>query len=230
MTKARKPVASIAAWPPCARCSLLAFGHRTGYLHFNVGAAIRPLPQVNRGVERILLERDTLNLIHVAGAPTPQGRRNQVLLQFLYYTGARVSEACALQWRDLHDLEGHRPVVAIHGKGGPDHSCLPPLAAPCPCQPRPGPGRGRTCSAAHLGPCLPGYHYPLCARAARQKQWAQTADSQSLENLAREQLHPVLRNVYGPILQCGSIGADIIFTDPKGYDGLCAGVANGIPG
>ncbi len=63
--------------------------------------------------------------------------------------------------------------------------------------------------------------------------WAQTADSQSLENLAREQLNqlnPVLRNVYGPLLQCGSIGADIIFTDPKGYDGLCAGVANGIPG
>ncbi len=60
--------------------------------------------------------------------------------------------------------------------------------------------------------------------------WAQTAASQSLENLAWEQLNPVLRNVYGPILQCGSIGADIIFTDPKGYDGLCAGVANGMPG
>ena len=52
------------------------------------------------------------------GQPTPQGRRNQALLQFLYYTGARVAEACGLQWRDLQDLAGERPVVAIHGKAG----------------------------------------------------------------------------------------------------------------
>ena len=67
--------------------SLLTFGQRTGYLQFNVGAA---------------------------------------LLQFLYYTGARVAEACGLQWRDLQDLAGARPVAAIHGKGGRTrHVALP---------------------------------------------------------------------------------------------------------
>ena len=106
--------------------SLLTFGQRTGYLQFNVGAAVRPLPQADRLAERILPERDTLNLIHAAGAATPQGRRNQALLQFLYYTGARVAEACGLQWRDLQDLAGARPVVAIHGKGGRTrHVALP---------------------------------------------------------------------------------------------------------
>ena len=106
--------------------SLLTFGQRTGYLHFNVGAALRPLPQADRLAERILPEGDTLNLIHAAGAPTPQGRRNQALLQFLYYTGARVAEACGVQWRDLQNLAGNRPVVAIHGKGGRTrHVALP---------------------------------------------------------------------------------------------------------
>ena len=106
--------------------SLLTFGQRTGYLQFNVGAAMRPLPQADRLAERILSERDTLNLLHAAGAPTPQGQRNQALLQFLYYTGARVAEACGLQWRDLQDLAGERPVAAIHGKGGRTrHVALP---------------------------------------------------------------------------------------------------------
>ena len=106
--------------------SLLTFGQRTGYLQFNVGAAIRPLPQADRLAERILSERDTLNLLHAAGAATPQGQRNQALLQFLYYTGARVAEACGLEWRDLQDLAGERPVVAIHGKGGRTrHVALP---------------------------------------------------------------------------------------------------------
>ncbi len=106
--------------------SLLTFGQRTGYLHFNVGAALRPLPQADRLAERILPEGNTLNLIHAAGAPTPQGRRNQALLQFLYYTGARVAEACGVQWRDLQNLAGNRPVVAIHGKGGRTrHVALP---------------------------------------------------------------------------------------------------------
>ena len=60
------------------------------------------------------------------GRPRPRARRNQALLQFLYYTGARVAEACGLEWRDLQDLAGARPVVAIHGKGGRTrHVALP---------------------------------------------------------------------------------------------------------
>ena len=69
--RARPPVVSTGTWPPCA--VLLTFGQRTGYLQFNVGAAIRPLPQADRLAERILSERDTLNLLHAAGAAYAPG-------------------------------------------------------------------------------------------------------------------------------------------------------------
>ena len=70
-------------------------------------------------------ERDTLNLIHAAGA-SPAGPRNQALLQFLYYTGCRIAEACALRGRDLRDLDGARPVATLYGKGGRTrHVALP---------------------------------------------------------------------------------------------------------
>ena len=105
--------------------SLLGYGQQTGYLPFNVGAAVRPRRIPDRLAERILPERDCLNLLAAAGN-TIQGARNTALLSFLYYTGSRVSEACGLQWRDLN-LEDP-PTVAIHGKGGRTrHVGLPPV-------------------------------------------------------------------------------------------------------
>ena len=105
--------------------SLLSYGQQTGYLRFNVGAALRPRRTPDRLAERILPERDCLNLLAATG-DTIQGPRNSALLGFLYYTGCRVSEACGLQWRDLH-LEDP-PTVTIHGKGGRTrHVGLPPV-------------------------------------------------------------------------------------------------------
>ncbi len=138
--------------------SLCTFGQRTGYLVFNVGTALSPLPSPDRLAERILSERDTLNLIHAAGASTPQGPRNQALLQFLYYGGVRVAEACALQWRDLTDVAGARPVAAIHGKGGRTrHVALPGECAQSlgrlrPQPPEPGAPVFRTRSGRALRP------------------------------------------------------------------------------
>ena len=47
------------------------------------------------------------------------GRRDYALLLFLYYTGARVSEATALHHKDL--LPG--PAVCLHGKGRKERVC-----------------------------------------------------------------------------------------------------------
>ena len=96
--------------------SLLGYGQQTGYLLFNVGAAIRPRRIPDRLAERILSERDVLNLL-AAAEGTVQGARNAALLNLLYYTGCRVSEALGLQWRDLR-MEPPVHVATIHGKGG----------------------------------------------------------------------------------------------------------------
>ena len=71
--------------------SLLAFGHRIGYLPFDVGRVLR-LPAVrNRLAERILSEADLHRILSLE--PNP---RNRAILTLLYASGVRVSELCNL--------------------------------------------------------------------------------------------------------------------------------------
>ena len=76
--------------------SLLAFAHRLGYLPFDAGAALRLPPVRNRLAERILAEDEVRALIRQEFDP-----RNHAILTLLYCAGLRVSEICALAWRDL---------------------------------------------------------------------------------------------------------------------------------
>ncbi len=92
--------------------SLLAFGHRIGYLPFDVGRALR-LPAVrNRLAERILPEADLHRILSLE--PNP---RNRAILTLLYASGVRVSELCALCWRDLQP-NGEGGQITVFGKGG----------------------------------------------------------------------------------------------------------------
>jgi site-specific recombinase XerD len=52
---------------------------------------------------------------------TRHGARDFALLLFLYNTGARISEALFLQWRDLHLVRPRQ--VKLHGKGRKDRIC-----------------------------------------------------------------------------------------------------------
>ena len=91
--------------------SLLAFGHRLGYLPFDVGRVLR-LPAVRqRLAERILTEADVLRML--ALEPDP---RNRALLTLLYASGVRVSELCDLSWRDLQ-AHGEAGQITVFGKG-----------------------------------------------------------------------------------------------------------------
>lgn len=104
--------------------SLLSYGHKTGYLLFNVGAAVQALPAPDRLSERILTEGETLTLL-----ATAQTVKVQAVLFTLYYMALRVSELCGLQWQDLH-LEAAVPVATIHGKGHKTrHVALPDCLA-----------------------------------------------------------------------------------------------------
>lgn len=101
--------------------SLLSFGHATGYLPVNVGAAIR-LKKVKRHLaERILSEDEVLAIIRLETNP-----RNHALLRFMYSSGARVSEVTKLTWRDVQDREMGRGQVMLDGKGDKERSVLLP--------------------------------------------------------------------------------------------------------
>jgi len=98
---------SLSALAPASQCrvlssikSLLAFGHRIGYLAFDVGRPLRLPANRNRLSERILGE----GAIHKILALEPS-RRNRALLRLLYAAGLRVFELCALTWQHLQERD-----------------------------------------------------------------------------------------------------------------------------
>jgi integrase/recombinase XerD len=110
---------SLGGLAPASRCrilsavkSLLAFGHRIGYLPFDIGRALR-LPAVRgRLAERILPEADVHRILSLE-----TNQRNRALLLLLYASGVRVSEACGLCWRDVRP-NGDGVQITVFGKGG----------------------------------------------------------------------------------------------------------------
>lgn len=98
--------------------SLLSFAQETGYLPFNVGAAVKLRPNRDSLAQRILEESEVARLIEAA----PEGR-NRVLLKLLYVSGVRVSEICGLKWCDaLPRHDGGQ--ISVFGKGGKTRTVL----------------------------------------------------------------------------------------------------------
>ena len=98
--------------------SLLSFGQETGYLPFNVGAAVKLRPNRDSLAQRILEESEVAKLIEAA----PEGR-NRVLLKLLYVSGIRVSELCGLKWCDaVLRTEGGQ--ITVFGKRGKTRTIL----------------------------------------------------------------------------------------------------------
>ena len=98
--------------------SLLSFGQQTGYLAFNVGAAVKLRPNPDGLSQRILAESDVARLIDRAHAG-----RDQVMLRLLYLSGIRVSELARLRWCDaVVRAEGGQ--ITVFGKGGRTRSIL----------------------------------------------------------------------------------------------------------
>ena len=98
--------------------SLLSFGQDTGYLPFNVGAAVKLRPSRDGLAQRILEESEVVKLIDAA----PAGR-NRMLLKLLYVSGIRVSELCGLKWCDaVPRTDGGQ--ITVFGKGGKTRTIL----------------------------------------------------------------------------------------------------------
>lgn len=98
--------------------SLLSFGHQLGVLQLNVGKLARSPKVKDRLNERILTEDEVRSLLDGETQP-----RNRVLLRLLYFAGLRVSELCALKWRDL-TLRRSGGQVTVFGKGGQTRTVL----------------------------------------------------------------------------------------------------------
>lgn len=100
--------------------SLCAFGHRLGYLRFDVARPLR-LPVVrDRLAERILSEAEVQRMLAMERHP-----RNAALLFTLYGSAIRVSECCALRWRDVQQRDGGGQITVL-GKGGKTNTILLP--------------------------------------------------------------------------------------------------------
>ena len=69
--------------------------------------APRKLPQV--------LDADEAKVLVEVPTDVPLGLRDRAMLELFYSSGLRLSELCALRWRDLHLHEG---LVSVLGKGG----------------------------------------------------------------------------------------------------------------
>lgn len=72
-------------------------------------------PKLGRPLPKVLSVEETLTLLDAPDASTPLGERDGALLELLYATGMRVSEALGLR---LQDWLPEERLVRVHGKGG----------------------------------------------------------------------------------------------------------------
>lgn len=103
--------------------SLYAFGHRLGYLPFDVARPLRLPVLRDRLAERILSEAEVQRMLAQERHP-----RNLAILYLLYASGVRVSECCGLAWRDVQERAASGGQVTVLGKGGKTNTILLPAS------------------------------------------------------------------------------------------------------
>jgi integrase/recombinase XerD len=94
------------------------FAAAEGLAELDVARAVRP-PTPGRRLPKSLTIDEVLALLEGAGGDSPADGpltlRNRALLELLYSTGARISEAVGL---DVDDIDTQARSVLLHGKGG----------------------------------------------------------------------------------------------------------------
>lgn len=92
------------------------FALREGRAAGDPAAAVRPPSSIKRLPKAISTDEVERLLAAAAAADPPRGLRDRALLELLYGTGARISEAVGLDVDDL-DLTPDRSAVRLFGKG-----------------------------------------------------------------------------------------------------------------
>ncbi|KAA5827174.1 site-specific tyrosine recombinase XerD [Saccharopolyspora hirsuta] len=114
-TEQRPPLASSsAARALVAARGLHKFAHAEGKLAVDVAREVAP-PSLPKRLPKALSVGDVDTLLEHAGGDDAKGLRDRALLELLYSTGARISEAIGL---DLDDVDRTDRTVRLDGKGG----------------------------------------------------------------------------------------------------------------
>jgi integrase/recombinase XerD len=100
--------------------SLISFGHRIGYLPFDIGRPVKLTAAKDTLAERILSESEVQLIIASEANP-----RNRLILKMLYCSAVRISELSNLKWKDLQEREDGGQVT-VFGKGNKTHTVLLP--------------------------------------------------------------------------------------------------------
>ncbi|NJM22945.1 MAG: tyrosine-type recombinase/integrase [Richelia sp. SM1_7_0] len=99
--------------------SLFSFAKELGIISSNLGILVKSPKAKNRLAERILTEEEVQSLINCATT-----QRDRVIIRLLYFAGLRVSELCALKWRDLKDRKDGGGQITVFGKGDKTRAVL----------------------------------------------------------------------------------------------------------
>ncbi len=116
--------ASSAARALVAVRGLHRFAVREGLTDVDPAREVRP-PAAPRRLPKALGVHDVLRLLDTPGDEGAGALRDRALLEVLYSTGARISEAVGL---DLDDIDTHERTVLLDGKGGKQR--LVPIGRP----------------------------------------------------------------------------------------------------
>jgi integrase/recombinase XerD len=116
--------ASSAARALVAVRGLHRFAVREGLVDTDPARDVHP-PSPPRRLPKALPVDDVLRLLDTPGGDAPGALRDRALLELLYSTGARISEAVGL---DLDDVDAKERTVRLDGKGGKQR--LVPIGRP----------------------------------------------------------------------------------------------------
>ncbi|MGH3451300.1 MAG: site-specific integrase, partial [Haloechinothrix sp.] len=100
------------------------FAVREGVVDHDVAREVRP-PTPAKRLPKALPVDDVLRLLDMPAAAGERALRDRALLELLYSTGARISEAVGL---DVDDVDSGQRTVVLDGKGGKQR--LVPIGRP----------------------------------------------------------------------------------------------------
>jgi len=184
------------------------FASAEGIIDLDVARAVKP-PTPSRRLPKSLSLDDVLALLDGAGGDAesdgPLTLRNRALLELLYSTGARISEAVGL---DVDDIDTHARSVLLRGKGGKQR--LVPIGRPAIAALDAYLVRGRPGLAQRRSAAAPGGGVFLNARGgrlSRQSAWQVLQDAAERAGITAAVSPHTLRHSFATHLLDG--GADV---------------------